>query len=83
MNTHEIMEEEIDVQVIFKSGRVDIRAFKWAKRVHRILKVNLVHKNKIGEGLFYFFSVSNKNQFYKLRLNTFNLSWHIVEYYED
>jgi hypothetical protein len=83
MNTHEIMEEKIDVQAIFKSGKVDIRALKWAGRVHKVLKVNLVHRNKIGENLFYFFSVSNQNQFYKLRLNTANLNWHIVEYYEE
>lgn len=78
-----MMEDEISVQVVFHGKKVLPKLFKWQNKIHKIEKVNLVHKAKYGDILFFFFSVSNENQFYKLRLNTQELNWYIVEYYAD
>lgn len=79
----EMMEDEISVQVVFHGKKVLPKLFKWHNKIHRVEKVNLMHRAKYGNILFCFFSVRNTSKFYKLRFNTQELSWHIVEYYAD
>ncbi len=51
----------------------------WNKRVYQIIKVGLHHKFRQGRNLYHVFSVSSKNLFFRLVLNTQNLHWRLEE----
>lgn len=46
-------------------------------------KVNLIHSTNEGETRIFYFSVSDKTTFMKLRLDTQNLEWRLVEVYSE
>ncbi|HAP66090.1 MAG: hypothetical protein UU40_C0007G0042 [Candidatus Uhrbacteria bacterium GW2011_GWD2_41_121] len=80
---HEYLNDPIDVTVDFIDSRVRPRSVCWDNRVYAMKNVNLVHStNEEGQHIFYF-SVSDDTNFMKLRLNTKNLEWRLVELYTD
>ncbi len=80
---HEYLNDPVDVTVDFIGNRVRPRAIRWDDRVYKMKKVNLIHPtNEEGKRVFYF-SVSDSANFMKLRLDTKNLEWRLVELYTD
>ena len=46
-------------------------------------RVNLIHATNEGERRVFYFSVSDRNHDFKLRLDTEALQWKMVELYAD
>jgi hypothetical protein len=83
MNMHEYLNDPISVTVDFIDRKVRPRIIRWDNRDYKINNVNMINStNEDGEHVFYF-SVSDKINFMKLRLNTQNLEWRLVELYTD
>ena len=69
--------EPINVWVFFKKNRIVPHSFFWGERHIKIDKVNMVHTSKVGMSLFYHFSVSGGNNFYRLGFDSNTLKWQI------
>ncbi len=69
--------ESISVWVFFNNNLIQPRSFVWHNRHIKISKVNLVHTSKIGTEVFYHFSVSSEDNFYRLKFNIHNLHWYL------
>jgi hypothetical protein len=57
------------------------RVLKLAGREYRIEKVNLMHSITDGLVRIYFFSVSDKTNYWKLGFNTESLKWWVEDSY--
>jgi len=57
--------------------------FKWRGKTYKIEKINLVHKERAGNDRIYYFSVTDKANFFRLAFFTRDLSWRIEELYYD
>lgn len=55
------------------------RWVKWRGRIYQIKKIGLHHTYRKGRTLFHIFSVATKTVFFRLKLNTDNLSWRLEE----
>jgi hypothetical protein len=51
----------------------------WEGKVHKITKIGLHHTYRDGRTLYHVFSVSSESLFFRLVLNTDNLSWLVEE----
>ncbi len=58
-------------------------AIKWGRRRYNLDKVNLVHVAQEGRNKIFYFSVSDKLNFFKLRFDTGNLEWRLLELYSE
>ena len=54
-------------------------ALYWEGRKFKIRNVDLHHSYKKGKILYHVFSVSSKNHYFRLALNTSNLFWTLEE----
>ena len=80
----EKLNDTIDVRVDFKGQSVMPVLFKWRGRTYRAEKLNLVHRERDGNDKIYYFSVSDKVNFFRLAFFTRDLSWRILElFFED
>lgn len=59
------------------------RAFLWKNRRYLINSLNLVHKQKQGDAVIYYFSVSTDTNTYKLSFNNLTLEWYLVEIWNE
>lgn len=75
--------EPIKVLVKFIGNKILPIAFDWQNRRYKIDQVNLIHVAKKGNNKLYFFSVSDKANFYRLCFNTGDLSWELNEVYQN
>jgi hypothetical protein len=75
--------EPVNVWVFFKNNAISPYLFFWQNRQILINKINLVHTSKVGAQVFYHFSVSSGNNFYKLRFDASSLKWFIEGVEED
>lgn len=55
----------------------------WRNRDYKITKVGLRHTYLEGKTLIYVFSVLSNDLFLKLKLNTKNLQWNLMEIYQQ
>ncbi len=79
----EWVNEPVEVRVDFCGRHVMPRAMRWNNRTYPIDRVNMVHSSNNGECKLFFFSVSDKTNYFKLQLNTSNLEWRLVEMYAE
>lgn len=79
----EKINETVEVLVKFKKQKVIPTQLHWQERVYVIKKVNLVHKNRDGNNLIYYFSVSDNTNFFRLAFFTKDLSWRLEELYYE
>ena len=79
----EKIDEPIEVLVNFNQHRVMPTFFKWRGKTYRIEKLNLVHKERSGNDKIYYFSVSDKVNYFRLAFFTRDLSWRIQELFFD
>ncbi|PLX26553.1 hypothetical protein C0583_07055 [Candidatus Parcubacteria bacterium] len=73
------MNDKIEVIARFKDGDVMPAAFRWQNRVYDSLKLNMVHKERDGNDMIYYFSVSDEANFFRLAFFTRDLNWKIQE----
>ncbi len=83
MPIHEILNDPIDVSVHFSGRRVKPISVRFGARDYSIDRVNLIHSTKEGETKIFYFSVSDSSTFMKLRFDTSNLEWRLVEMYSE
>jgi hypothetical protein len=83
MPVHEILNDLVDVRVDFAGRRVKPTSVRWGSREYPMERVNLIHSTKEGETRIFYFSVSDKSTFMKLRLDTSILEWRLVEIYSE
>lgn len=69
--------EPINVWVFFKNNLIQPYLFFWRQRQIKVDQVNLIHTSKIGNNLFYHFSISSGNNFYQLRFDSTRLKWFV------
>ncbi|MBI4714014.1 hypothetical protein HY771_02405 [Candidatus Uhrbacteria bacterium] len=80
---HEFLHDPIDVIVSFCQNRVIPKRIRWNERNYEIANVNLVHTAREGKKRILYFSVSDKTNFFKLKLDPEYLEWHLVELYSN
>lgn len=80
---HEILNDPIDVLIVFRDNRAIPRRLRWNTRDYDIKRVNLVHAAREGTKRIFYFSVSDDTNYFKLRLDTELLEWRLVELYAD
>lgn len=78
---YERINEPIEVLVRFNGNKIIPEIFKWRKKIYKIEKVNMVHDEKDGNNKIYYFSVSDRINFFRLAFFTKNLHWRIEELY--
>ncbi len=83
LGMHEKIDEPIEVLVSFKTKKIIPSLFRWRGKDYRIEKVNMIHKERDGSDKIYYFSVSDKTNFFRLAYFTRDLSWRIEELYFD
>jgi hypothetical protein len=79
----EKVDEPIEVLVNFSQGKVMPTFFKWRGKTYGVEKLNLVHKERSGNDKIYYFSVSDKVNYFRLAFFTRDLSWRIQELFFD
>lgn len=77
--------ERVSVNLISdgENKKVQPSFLKWHSKVYKLNKVNLHHTTHIGQVLFHIFSVSDGSHFFRLALNTMDLSWVLEEISDD
>jgi hypothetical protein len=75
------MNDPIDVAVEFSDRKVKPKKMRWGTKIYDFNAVNLVHTAREGQKRIYYFSVSDRANFMKLKLDTDTLEWRLVEVY--
>jgi len=83
MTHYEKINEPINVIASFAGNKVVPHAFTWEQKRYSIKKLNLVHSERIGRDLIYYFSVSDKANTFKLAFNPIELKWRLEELYTE
>lgn len=88
----EQINEPVDVAALFSArggttfgGKPTLipKKFKWQGREYPIKTVNLTYSSFEGRIKFYYFAVSDNTSYFKLRFNSQNLSWVLLESYVE
>ena len=79
----EKINEPIETVVMFKGKEIMPSFFKWRNKTYKIEKLNLVHKQRDGNDKIYYFSVSDKANYFRLAFFTRDLSWRIEELFYE
>jgi len=79
----EKINEPVEVLVKFISQKVEPAFFKWRGKTYRIEKINMIHKERDGNDKIYYFSVSDKVNYFRLAFFTRDLSWRIEELFYE
>ncbi len=80
---HEIIHDSVDVLATFADRHVRPLHMRWNNRNYSIKQVNLVHTAREGQKKIFYFSVSDIANYFKLRLDSETLEWHLVEVYAN
>ncbi len=76
---NQIIDEKVDV-VLANSTPLSIH---WRNRDYKITKVGLRHDYLEGKTLVHVFSLLSNDLFLKLKFNTKNLTWNLMETYQE
>ncbi|MDD5110095.1 MAG: hypothetical protein PHI63_02675 [Patescibacteria group bacterium] len=94
---HEIIDEPVEVLASFSpvpactttnkprvaGNRVRPLLFRWRGKKYQIEKLNLVHRERDGEDVVYYFNVSDAANYFKLAFSTRRMSWRLAEWYAE
>ena len=72
--------EPISVVASFASGKAFPHRFRMGNRVYEVQRVNLIHATREGRNRVVYFSVSDAENFWKLRFDTENFEWRVIEH---
>lgn len=64
-------------------NRVMPLVFRWRGKKYRVEKLNLVHRERDGEDVIYYFNVSDNANYFKLAFSTRRMSWRLAEWYAE
>ena len=94
---HEFVDEPIEVLASFvpiptcaseplskpktAGNKVTPLIFRWRGKRYPITKLNLIHRQRDGEDVIYYFNVSDSANYFKLAFSTKRLSWRLAEWY--
>ena len=78
---HLKVDAPVSVVFVYESttGKIYPSKVRWDGRVYAITKIGLHHNFRIGRSLHHIFSVISGETFFRLNLNTENLSWRLEE----
>ncbi len=78
---NELINEKVSALLYYDrmSGMVTPRTIKWQGRIYNIKKLAYHHKVREGRNIVHIFHVTDGNTDFKLRLDTENLHWTLVE----
>ena len=62
-------------------NRVMPLLFRWRGKKYQVEKLNLVHRERDGEDIIYYFNVSDAANYFKLAFSTRRLSWRLSEWH--
>ncbi len=79
----EQINESIEVIVKFQDNQLKPVKFLWHDKEYLVQKVNLAWSSREGRTKFYYFAVSDGANYFKLRFDSENLSWMILESYSE
>ena len=96
---HEIVNEPIEVLASFlplttcvktptdkpqvAGNKVMPLLFRWRGKKYQVSKLNLVHRERDGDDVIYYFNVSDAANYFKLAFSTRRLSWRLAEWYAE
>lgn len=67
--------EPIKVLAFFKDHSIKPYIFFWNGRQIKVEKVNLIHTSRDGGKLFYHFSLSSGDNFYRISFDPVKMGW--------
>ena len=80
---YQTINEPIQVVSNFKEGKVQSLKFLWKDREYLFDKINLSYHHFEGRAKFYYFTVSDSVNYFKLQFNSDSLNWTLLESYVD
>ncbi len=83
MTVYEKIDEPISVVASFVGSKVVPHTFVWGRKRYTIKKLNLVHSERAGRGVIFYFSVSDQANTFKLAFNPLELKWRLEELYTE
>jgi hypothetical protein len=75
--------EDVNVLAFFKDNSIKPYIFFWKNRQIKVDNVNLVHTSRDGNKLFYHFSLSSGENFYRLAFDPVKMHWMLEAVEED
>ena len=96
---HELIDEPVEVLASFSplatcvqtpidkprvaGNKVVPLLFRWRGKKYQVSKLNLVHRERDGEDVIYYFNVSDAANYFKLAFSTRRMSWRLAEWYAE
>jgi hypothetical protein len=71
----EVLDERIEVLVLFKNSKIFPNSFVWNKKEYQIEKITYNWQERIGQSLINYFSVSCSGQMYQISFNNTTFRW--------
>lgn len=75
----EKIKEQVEVVAIFSKGQIKPRIFRWAGRLYRVDKIDLIHDERVGRHKKYYFSFCSGANCFVLSFHSGTLSWMLEE----
>lgn len=75
--------ETVEMIVVFKKHKTVPVSIRWNDKTYNIKQISMVHKAYSGNGLVYYFSVSDNFNYFKLAFDTKTLQWHLEQVYHE
>lgn len=78
---HQTLSEPVSVVTSYNHAKREVRpiSLTWAGRLYPIVKVGLRHTYRQGSTRYHVFSVTSRNLFFRLILDTETLNWRLFE----
>jgi hypothetical protein len=80
---YETINQTVQVAALFKAGQAIPLKFMWNGREYPVRTVNLSYTQYEGRSKIYYFAVSDETNYFKLRFNSDDLGWTLVETYVE
>lgn len=79
----EQINEPVNVVSRFSDSRLEPVKFLWHGREYSVKKINLTWSSWEGRSKIYYFAVSDSTNYFKLRFDTEDLSWTLLESFTE
>jgi hypothetical protein len=80
---YEEINDPIQVASLFKDGELKPLKFLWHGKEFAVKAINLAYSRFEGRAKIYYFAVSDQNNYFKLRFNSDDLVWTLLESYVE
>ncbi|MFA5107435.1 MAG: hypothetical protein WC497_03875 [Patescibacteria group bacterium] len=80
---YEKINEPVHVLASFVGRKITPHAFTWGRKRYTVKRLNLVHTNRVGRELVFFFSVSDSSNTFVLSFSPSALAWKLEDLYTD